>query len=84
MLIAISARVTAKLAIYMWNNAKRGGKFFLINLMNETIEIRATDAECDKCHEIIQVNRIARKETNLSNIPNLCRLTKSILYRDAM
>ena len=53
----IKARVTNKSPIKTWSNFKGEGKFFSMDLLDDTAEIRCTcfREQCDKFYNLIEV-----------------------------
>jgi replication factor A1 len=67
----IKARVTQKSDIRSFSTNRSSGKFFTVNLMDESSEIRATawNEVADKLHEILQVDKayyISKARVNLA------------------
>ncbi|CAN0330016.1 replication protein A 70 kDa DNA-binding subunit-like [Lampetra fluviatilis] len=56
----IRARITSKSDIRRWSNSRGEGRFFSIDLQDESGEIRAIafNEECDKYYEQLQVNQV--------------------------
>lgn len=56
----VRARVTQKSSVRHWNNSRGEGKFFNVNLLDESGEIRATafNEGVDKFYDLLEVNQV--------------------------
>ena len=56
----IKVRVTKKMDIRTWSNARGEGKLFCVHLIDESGEIKATafNEQCDKFYDMLEENKV--------------------------